>query len=823
MKKKAWYIILSILLFSSGLSYANSTFEYCSTLNIDDFEQNKGKNLLNAPSGEWEKDPENSREFTRTEVVEEEKWGEKTKVLKIKYKLTSRDYNGYYSKLNGINGSIYESIEFDIKGGENYPKSFKLELKDNFGRISKLYVSDISNKWEKKSIPLREFRGFNRLGRLSELVIVFEGNIIGNSEGIIYIDDIKLTCPEEKFDERIKEIDEQRKEKNNRIEKILKLNDSELLEVISRKAFNYFWEEASPRTGFIRDRAKKGSPSSIAATGFGLSAICVADYRGWVSREQAVNRVLKTLKSLRDKAEHKNGVYYHFLNMHTGKRVWQSEASPIDTALLMGGVLSVREYFKEKEIRKICDEIYENVNWKWMMDPNSKTLYMGWKPECGFDEFILWDMFGEEMIMYILGLGSPTYPLPAESWHSFRRPVREYNGNRYIFCESESLFTYLYSHAFIDFKNKHDKYADYWKNSLNAIKANKSFAKENKDRFKTYKKGYWGLSACDGPEKYMNYGATLFTHDGTVAIYAISGSMPFMPEKSISTLRKLLKNYGEQVWDEQYGFTSAFNLEEGWFSDDFVGIDKGISLLMIENYRSGLIWNEFMDSKYVKRGLEKAGFEPGTKELAIQEVVEKKAIQIKKYSARQVEQAWDVREDDFQKIHIPESLEYGSVRDGSDLDAEFAFFWDQEHLYFITDVTDNKIYGTRKKSELYKDDCVELYLSPKSNILIWGNEKHFQIGFSPKGAENKPQKYAFFQDSNPDEEVKLNSVTTDKGYKLTASIKWSYLGIKPKKDHTMGMSVAVHDIDGVSDNGKKINWFFKEGPSGIHLGELKLK
>jgi len=459
------------------------------------------------------------------------------------------------------------------------------------------------------------------------------------------------------------------------------------------------------------------------------------------------------------------------------------------------------------------------------MDPKTKALYMGWAPEGEFKKFILWDMFGEEMLMYILGLGAPNNALPKESWHSFRRPVKIYGNYKYLYCESESMFTYQYSHAFVDFRNKHDKYVDYWKNSKNAIESSISFTKKHQDKHKTYKEGFWGISASDGPDGYKNYGATIFTHDGTVAPYAICGSVPYVPELSIKTLRNLLSKYGYRIWDDNYAFVSSFNLDKNWFSTEHVGIDLGISILMIENYRTGFIWKYFMKNKNIQMGMKKAGFKPGTKEdVEGTEVGVATEIVQKKYYAKKVSNKDKKSDGNTAKFDLNQDIEYGEIKNNNDLNAEFKFTWDDDNLYFNIDVTDNVIHAKRIKNELYKDDCVELYFSsPDTDVLVWGDKENFQIGLAPFSLQRKPVKYSFFQNEDPKGNIKLDVKEKKDGYIIKASIKWKYLNIKPQENKYLGFSVAVHDVDQTGDSGKKINWYFKNSPSGIKLGRLILE
>jgi hypothetical protein len=611
-------------------------------------------------------------------------------------------------------------------------------------------------------------------------------------------------------------------ESSDRHRQIAALPDDEFLDLISRKAFAYFWNEAGAKTGLVKDRSISDFLSSIAATGFGLAALCVADSRDWITHDQAYQRVNKTLTSLRDTASHVNGFFYHFIDLDTGERVWDSEVSSVDTAWLLAGVLTVQEYFKEREIKTLCRQIFERVDWKWMMDEKTKALYMGWTPENEFEKFISWDMFGEEMLMYILGMGAPANALPPASWHSFRRPARKYKKHTYIFCESESLFTYLYSHAFIDFRDRHDKYADYWRNSKDAVKANIAFAREYASEYPAYKQGFWGISASDGPDGYRNYGATIFTHDGTIAPYAMCASVPLLPDKAISALKKLISEYGDRVWDEKYGFVSGFNLNKDWFSAEHIGIDLGISLLMIENYRSEFVWKHFMKNEYVAKGMQKAGFEPGTVKLRILAQVADIIPVQKKYFAERAQGQGLFKGENTQRFELPDDIEYGELTGSDDLDAEFSFVWDDEYLYFTADIRDDVVFAKRDAEELYKDDSVELFFS-RTDTLVWGDRQNFQIGFAPDSAGGGPVAYAFFQKKKPGDTIELNSEFTDGGYIIRAKIGWEFLNMEPEKNRSMGMSVSVHDIDEQGNTGKKINWFFKNSMTGIKLGRLILR
>jgi len=397
---------------------------------------------------------------------------------------------------------------------------------------------------------------------------------------------------------QLKEIPDQQK---NKVKNLLNLKQDELLDEIQKKVFNYFWEEADEITGLIKDRKSKDSYASIAATGFGLTVIPAAVNRGWLEEKKGFNRILSTLRAIDQIVDGKNGFYYHFVDSSNGNRSRQCELSSIDTALLLAGALFAGQYYKNTEIEELADKLYRKANWSWMLN-SGETLCMGWTPEQGFEE-ARWDHFDEGLLAYILGIGAPHYTLSTNSWHQIKRPVK----NNRIYLPSEPLFIYLYPQVWVDFRNKKDDYVNYWENTKKAVYYNYSFCKKKKNQYKTYSKDIWGLSACDGPDGYHAYGAVEGNHDGTIAPYAALSSLPYEPKLSFNFIRTALDIYGPLIWGK-YGFVSGFNLDKGWFSKDYIGIDQGTLFLMIENYRSSLIWKYFMRNNYIKKAMKKIGF-----------------------------------------------------------------------------------------------------------------------------------------------------------------------------------------------------------------------
>ncbi|MGH2396090.1 MAG: glucoamylase family protein [Terriglobales bacterium] len=389
--------------------------------------------------------------------------------------------------------------------------------------------------------------------------------------------------------------------------------DHGLLDELQRGATRFFWEAASPYTGLVKDRSQAdGSDArdvaSIAATGFGLTALCIADRRGYISAKKVRERVLVTLRFLSKRMPHQHGFYFHFIRLHTAERVWQCEVSTIDTAILLCGVLTCRQHFDDAEIRRLAREIYERVDWPWMLN-QGETLSHGWKPESGFLK-ARWDTYNELMMLYLLGLGSPTHPLPSETWHAWKRPAWNYEGMRYIGSQAP-LFVHQYSHAWFDFRRKRDRYADYFENSVVATKVHRHWCQSLAERFPHFGPDLWGITASDSAHGYVVWGGPppQGPLDGTVVPCAAGGSIPFLPGDTLRVLHTMKGRFGKKAF-KRYGFVDAFNPQTGWFAPDVIGIDLGITMLMAENARNGLVWETFMKNPEVRRAVERAGFQP---------------------------------------------------------------------------------------------------------------------------------------------------------------------------------------------------------------------
>lgn len=395
-------------------------------------------------------------------------------------------------------------------------------------------------------------------------------------------------------------------------------DDRAFLEDLERRSVLYFWEQADHGTGLVLDRAnmdggRAKGPSrdiaSIAATGFGLVAICIGVEHGWIPRDEAVQRVRATLEFFLNKADAEHGWFYHWMNVSNGERRWDSESSSVDTAFLLGGVLTAGDYFsQDPQIPKLAQEIFERVDFKWMQDEDSRLLSHGWTRGKGFIKY-KWDVYGEESLLYLLAIGSPTHPIEPESWYAWQRPYYSYDS--FDFISGGPLFTHQYSHAWIDFRNRRDRgFVDFYLNSVKASRANHAYCLSLNDALpNTFGPQIWGITASDGPKGYRIYGEikAFDPVDGTVAPSAAGGSLMFTPELSLPALRAMRERYGERVYG-RYGFVDAYNPSVSWFDSDVVGIDVGITLLSAENLMTENVWRWFMQSDAISRGMTLAGF-----------------------------------------------------------------------------------------------------------------------------------------------------------------------------------------------------------------------
>lgn len=388
------------------------------------------------------------------------------------------------------------------------------------------------------------------------------------------------------------------------------LSDDALLDQIQRAGFLFFWEQASPTTGLVKDRAlavggDTRTVASIAGTGFGLTALCIGHNRNYADRAQIQARVAQTLNFLLNKLPQVNGFFYHFLDMNTGLRAYNCELSSIDTTLLLCGVLTCRQYFQDAQIQNLATQIYNRVNWPWMLN-GGQTFSMGWTPESGFLKS-RWDHYCELLMLYLLAIGSRTNPVPPSTWDAFSRPKFTYSGLTYITDRVAPLFIHQFSHAWFDFRNKRDKYANYFENSITATQAHKLFCLSLQAQFKDYQPNLWGITSSDSANGYTAWGGPppMGDIDGSIVPCAAAGSLPFALSDCISVLRTIYSQYPE-AW-QRYGFVDAFDPLTNWYDSDVVAIDAGITELMAENCRTGFVWNTFMSNIEVQNAFSAVG------------------------------------------------------------------------------------------------------------------------------------------------------------------------------------------------------------------------
>jgi hypothetical protein len=396
--------------------------------------------------------------------------------------------------------------------------------------------------------------------------------------------------------------------------------DKLFLEDLERRSFQYFWEQADPQTGLVPDRARMDGSvldeshrhvASIAATGFGLTALCIAADRGWINQSQARERTRNTLRFFANRAFQEHGWFYHWLDAKTGERRWQSEVSSIDTALLLAGILTARQYYRDDlEIVRLATRIYERMDFGWMLNGHPLLLSHGWKPETGFLR-PRWDTYAEETILLLLAIGSPTHPVSPASWYALWRDRYRYEGFAYFTTIGVPLFMHQYAQAWIDYRNRRETKGDridYFENSVNATLAHRKFCLNLVHDFPGFGPNVWGITASDSAKGYLAWGGPPRDPaiDGTVVPSAAGGSLMFTPEVSVAALRAMHEKYGDRIYGK-YGFVDAFNPNTGWVDSDVIGINVGIILLSAENLRTGNVWRWFMRNREIPRAMQKIG------------------------------------------------------------------------------------------------------------------------------------------------------------------------------------------------------------------------
>ncbi len=419
------------------------------------------------------------------------------------------------------------------------------------------------------------------------------------------------------------------------------------LETLQRETFGYFEHEVNCGNGLVIDKTAPNSPASIAATGFALAAYPVGVERGFISRAKAVERTLATLRFFSSSpqgpepdATGYQGFYYHFLDMQTGRRAGQCELSTVDSAFLLAGMLTAAAYFdgnraEEAEIRGLADALYRRADWRWAQNEGA-TLTHGWNPESGFLRY-RWEGYDEGLLLYMLALGSPTHPLAGDGYAAWCSTYQWKTHYGFDYLYAGSFFTHQLSHLWIDFRGIQDRFMrdkgiDYFENTCRATHVQQRYAIENPLKFKGYGHNCWGITASDGPgpdcikidgieRQFFNYvarGVPFGPDDGTIAPWAVAASLPFAPDIVLPLIEYFIRELHLKA-NNPYGFKATFNATYpvqsgspcGWVSPWHYGLNQGPIVLMIENYRSELLWRLTRQSPYIVSGLRRAGFAGG--------------------------------------------------------------------------------------------------------------------------------------------------------------------------------------------------------------------
>lgn len=419
-------------------------------------------------------------------------------------------------------------------------------------------------------------------------------------------------------------------------------SDDELIARLQRGAFSYFTEFANRDNGLVADMSRPQSPCSIAVVGFALSCYPIGVGRGWITRDDAAQRTHAALRFFMDSPQSEDadatgykGFYYHFLDMHSGRRVWECELSLIDTALLIAGALTTARYFDgagiEAEIRDLADAMYRRIDWRWAQE-DGETLAQGWKPGWGFLHYG-WEGYNEATLLYVLGLGSPTHPLRDDAFAGWTMTYQWENMLGQNLLYSGPLFTHYFSHAWIDFRCIRDAFmrekdCDYFQNSIRAIAAHREYGARNPREFVGYGRNLWGITAGDGPTGedkemdyrdrrffgYMSRGIPFGPDDGTLSPWAMLAALPFDATAALDGTRHLLEQYPQVCSSDRFssGLNPSLVGDDGpWLSKGWYGLDQGLLVMMIDNAQQGLVWRLIRGCPYIRAGLQRAGFTGG--------------------------------------------------------------------------------------------------------------------------------------------------------------------------------------------------------------------
>jgi hypothetical protein len=419
----------------------------------------------------------------------------------------------------------------------------------------------------------------------------------------------------------------------------LSAEDDGFLEDLSKRSFQFFWDAGDPNTGIIREHmnwdgtpyeAERRDVGSTGANGFGITALCIGAEHGWIERSKARQRALNTLRYYADHAPQEHGWFYHWLNVKSGERTGasydtaalgepkdrklnrpKSEISVSDSTWTYAGALTAGQYFREEpEMARLAKKIWERVDYGWMRNGHPHLLAHGWMPETGFLT-ARYDKYCQLPLMYLMGVGSPTHPLPPESWYAWEHNPNSYAGYSYV--GTSLLWTYQYPFAWADFRGRHETrepHVDWFANAQTATRAHRAFCVDLKKEFPGYSEEIWGITSSTSKSGYKAWGGPprRSTIDGTVVPCGPGGSLMLTPDIAVPSLRAMKQRYGDKIWNK-YGFADAFNPNHGWVSPEALGLDAGITLLSAENLRTGNVWKWFMKNPEMTHAMELAGLQ----------------------------------------------------------------------------------------------------------------------------------------------------------------------------------------------------------------------
>ncbi|WP_417911093.1 glucoamylase family protein [Candidatus Electronema sp. PJ] len=585
---------------------------------LNDFNGNKG--LWNSPGAVI------TPSFDSTERHDADGYS-----LKLEYDVTAAgSYGGYWEQFAykypdpdhpddhdpAFDMSEFDEFHFWIKGVASFTSKCYIEFVDKAGHKAQVEITGIDSSWKEKVITdlqhLPADQGFDWT-KMKQWAIVIKHDHVDAQVGTLYLDDLSFVDTHESF-----------------------TTDDEFLELVSKRVFRFFWDTAHPATGLMRDRLASRNVSSTASIGFGLTTYCIAAERGWKTRSEIADEVKKVLTTLwntpqgdgaADISGYK-GFFYHMLNIDTGTRNNISELSSIDSALLLAGVLTCKEYFTgadpvETEIRTLADAIYRRVDWTYMLDAATNHFWMEWKPESGFAGH--WDYTtSEARLVNLLAVGSPTFPVDSSVFYAWTREQGTYGDHALYQNQYGQMYLYLFDHMWIDYRGLTDRHpkvpVNWWNNDVQGIKAHRQFFIDNAATHETYGENSWGHTACFAPDGTYEADAdgakvrippapqTIF-HRGTIPPCAAGMSIAHFPYGSSNPALLALKHYYTypKLWS-LWGFRDAYNLsmadpDNYGYTHDIVGIDAGAMAIAIENYRSRFVWDTFMKNPYIKNAL----------------------------------------------------------------------------------------------------------------------------------------------------------------------------------------------------------------------------